>query len=208
MDKIRIQKWIEQTKIDEEAETLHELGLHPFLAGRGAAADLPPTGRSKRKRSHTDSSLLQAQPACKRSLRGDIDSDAEEKLLKTSSDALLDPGSSASESSTPSNKYQRKPRHKTRPDLYEVKEKSRAKPVNDGGNGKRRKSKRKTRKRKEDRQGTGLVQAFRAKNVASERLTVRSKRTVFLKRTLIGNLLVKTMRASGNVRERSRILSA
>lgn len=84
-----------------------------------------------------------------------------------------------SEPETASDKYERKPRRKTRPNRYQLKptkeKKSKEHKGQTGRHGhEERKSKKRKRKRTaRDNPASGWVMGFHAKNVAKDRLTVR-----------------------------------
>jgi hypothetical protein len=72
--------------------------------------------------------------------------------------------------------YERRPRHKTKEDRYELKqEKERKRPKKDKNKSTRRQS-------RSAKTGASLLHDFRAKNVASERLTVRTVTQLYSRR--------------------------
>ena len=165
------------------------LGLHePFqkLAGRDTDDCLPldySSRKRKRGRSITSSSLLE-------SAEGSLDEDHSHERLKHEESPVHynDHARSVSEldsatcgfvreapaiPSGPAKRYERRPRHKTKNDKYEVKKdgkesrkRKRIKEKNTRTSRQDRKSKRK------ERSGDALMHTFSAPNVAQDRLTV------------------------------------
>jgi hypothetical protein len=130
-----------------------------------------------RKRSKSDSSLLDPHSGHpqksspnerKAPTDGGTEESASEARQATSSDSIQ------------SNRYARRPRRKTRPDHYEnpsnVVTGERGKPAHRRGKGESKKPRRKSRRKKGEqgeKPSSGVVQSFHAKNVSSDRLTVR-----------------------------------
>ncbi len=165
-----IQKWLKNAELQTSPE---ELGIPSFFHGNNVTTS--PKHHRKRDRESTDSLLPQLTKAAKhlspkqhRSKRRNPSS--HESGTDTSSSST----SASSMSDEPSEHFERRPRHKTRKDLYEPRAGAR-----------KRRSKRKDHKRKErradrtserskkkDKPGHKLVRTFKAANVSRDRLTV------------------------------------
>lgn len=133
--------------------------------------------RRTRRRSTSDSSLLDTRPRRKQISAIEKEDDVENSAC---SNALHSAGH-FSGSSTSSQPYARRPRRKTRPERYDPT----AKDVNERGmhtrqrrKGESKKTKRKSKPSRAEKPGTGIVQSFQAKNVPRDRLTVRCLLTV------------------------------
>ena len=175
-----INKWLESTILPQQESSLPEkLGLPPFLHPKeNYKALLASTDKQPRKRRHTtsDSSFLETRQHYQTSPiehEVEIDNKPNDKL-PTNASSSSDRSSSVSDTSD--HPYGRKPRHKTRPDIYEPKSdqvKERGMQKHRRGKGESKKTKGKSRRKKTEKLGIGLVQSFHAKNVPKDRLTVR-----------------------------------
>jgi hypothetical protein len=167
-----IRRWLEDTELPEQPPSPPEpLRLQAF-SQPNKVETAPEDRPRRRKRSVTDSSLLDSCPRHKRALAAEEQS-ASDRCGASDRDA----DASSSGSSPSSQLYARKPRRKTRPERYEP-----AKDVKERGTqvyrhrkGESKKARRKTRRRKGDRPDHGVVQSFQAKNVPRDRLTVRRR---------------------------------
>lgn len=137
--------------------------------------------RKKRKRASSDSSIIVPRPtnrsrtqAAQRSLPSERGRSAESADRVFQHSAYSSPDASPSPGPAPEKTYERRPRHKTRPDRYEPKQK---KSKGDHDARKERKSGKKRRKSHRSGDGgrtAGLVQSFQLKNgPKNSRLTVR-----------------------------------
>lgn len=170
-----IHKWLSETVLPR---------LPPSPPGQGEEHHVPSLEKSKRfsneqykrKPSSSDSSLLDDPPQRKKGPpSGRVPSIEEEPDENGNTDASR--STSRSERSMSSKSYRRRPRRKTRSERYEplskdAKERGLHAQRRDKGESK--KERRKTRRRKANRSGSGIVQSFQAKNVPRDRLTVRS----------------------------------
>jgi len=175
-----INKWLESTVLPQQEPSLPEqLGLPPFLHPKeNYKALLASTDKQPRKRRHTtsDSSFLETR---QHNQTSPIEHEVE--IDNKSNDKLLTDASSSSDRSSlvgyaSGHPYGRKPRHKTRPDIYEPKSdqvKERGMQRHRRGKGESKKTKGKSRRKKTEKPGIGLVQSFHARNVPKGRLTVR-----------------------------------
>jgi hypothetical protein len=162
-----IRKWLDET-------VQPEVPLEPIEHLQRTRKTKPAKQKRQRKRSKSDSSLL------------DPRSDPLQKPAANEPKPPTDGGTgqSASEArqTTPSdsssnNRYARRPRRKTRPEHYEHSSKAITKEwgnyAHRRGEGESKKPRRKSRCKKSEKPGNSTVQNFQAKNVSSDRLTVR-----------------------------------
>ncbi|KAF2001205.1 hypothetical protein P154DRAFT_619550 [Amniculicola lignicola CBS 123094] len=172
-----IRKWLEETALPEQPPSLPEqLGLPPFLHPK----EPQQTARAqrRRKRSTSDSSLLEARPRRRETPpvvhTADIDSGSDESACSEGSHSA----DQSSGSSAASQRYARRSRRKTRLEHYEPAAKhvrERGKQGNRHRAAESKRTRRKARRNKTDRQGVGLVQSFHAKNVPKDRLTLKPR---------------------------------
>ncbi|KAF2437369.1 hypothetical protein P171DRAFT_400076 [Karstenula rhodostoma CBS 690.94] len=168
-----IHKWLSETVLPHQPpsppgqEEEHHV---PCSVGPERA----PKEQRRRKRGSSDSSLLAAlqhdkgQPSAP-----SVGEEADETGHTDASHSA-----SRSERSVSSKPYRRKPRHKTRPERYEplskdAKERGLHAQRRDGGES--NKERRKSRRKKASKSGSGLVQSFQAKNVPRDRLTLKPR---------------------------------
>lgn len=181
-----ISQWLRETELPPQPERFAEKDKRPTL--------VPPEEDNahrpaKRRRKHgryrsLDSSILQAafpihesgaetDNVARRSSSGDGTSHTQSTTSKELS-------SQHSEAETASDKYERKPRRKTRADRYQLKPaKEKKSKESKGRTGRHAHEERKSKKRKRkrtarDNPASGWVMGFHAKNVAKDRLTVRT----------------------------------
>lgn len=169
-----IQRWLNDTA---------EAGTPPKQGQASNSAFFQPTQKPRavfkdkhaRKRAKSDSSLLAPQTYLpivsprkpKPTPEKQVDTSAHSDVSRPSRS-----GSTGSESS--SHRYARRPRRKTRPELYEPKRnKERGKHVHQSRKDESKNAKRKSKRRTGDRSDSGVAQNFHAKNVSRDRLTVR-----------------------------------
>ncbi|KAF2118552.1 hypothetical protein BDV96DRAFT_643794 [Lophiotrema nucula] len=180
-----IRKWLNETVLPEQPPTLPEhLGLAPFLRVKEVEQQ---ERRPPRKRNTSDSSLLEARPRRRKThVHEELQVDHAAPIERESdivddsaSGSCCSNASSRCTSSQLSQPHARKPRRKTRPERYEpapakgVKE--RGTHVHHRRKGESIKTKRKSRRKKADKPGIGLVQSFHAKNVHGDRLTLKPR---------------------------------
>ena len=171
-----IQKWLDETVLPEQPPSPPDHGsLPPLFQSR----EIGQTHREKRRRerSMSDSSLLDIRPQRRRASPIEDVADVEKNACSEASH----PASQSSRSSKSSKKYARRPRHKTRPDRYEATAneiKKRGTHTHRLRKGETKKTKRKSKSKNAEKLGTGIIQSFQAKNVPSDRLTVRCLLTV------------------------------
>ncbi|OAL55707.1 hypothetical protein IQ07DRAFT_175390 [Pyrenochaeta sp. DS3sAY3a] len=172
-----IQKWLEETVQSDPASPASQAGIEPRVLINKAGT----VHRSshKRRQSRSDSSLLPSpprqKPLTKKRKPPTVESTTHESAGSEVSEATH---TESAESSTSSQRYARKPRRKTRPERYEPS----SKPVPERGRhahgppkGESKKSRRKSRRRKGEKPGSGIVQSFHAKNVSRDRLTLKPR---------------------------------
>jgi hypothetical protein len=171
--------------LSEEPTSLpDQLGLPQFLhpkgdrkgpSGHAGASASARKRQSKNKQASSDSSLLQARKHHTGKNAVEHEAPINARANRASSPAPHRSHHSSSVSHAADQRYKRKPRHKTRPDLYEPKQeapKERESREHRRGQDESRKEKRKSRRKKTNNPGAGLVQSFHANNVPRERLTV------------------------------------
>jgi hypothetical protein len=157
-----IRKWLDETV---QSEAPGEPVEHRKQAE-------PTKRRRQRKRSKSDSSFLTPAPPSLRRRRKSSPEIVQKAALerRTADDSASEAPQEAtvSDSST-SSRYARKPRRKTRPELYEP-----GCHADRGRKGESKKTRRKSKRKKREQPGIGgIVQNFQAKNVSGDRLTVR-----------------------------------
>jgi hypothetical protein len=151
--------------------------FHPPKEPEGHAAGAGARRARRRPRQSSEDSSLLAAPTVRSETppsetEADIDGSGDDTAC---SDAYHPAHHAPPESSTSSQQYARRPRRKTRPELYEPTPKDakeRGTQLYRHRKGESNRSKRKSRRRKADKPGVGLVQSFHAKNVSKDRLTV------------------------------------
>jgi hypothetical protein len=172
-----IRRWLDETVLPEQPPSPNlpeQLGLARFLHPK--QPERASRGERRRKRSTSDSSLLDTRTTCKEvplaTGAADVEEDAEDSGCSNASS----PADPSLESSASSQCYVRRPRRKTRPERYEPALKDareRGMQVYRRGKGESTKKRRQSKRKKTDKPGVGLVQSFHAKNVPKDRLTVR-----------------------------------
>ncbi|KAF2806073.1 uncharacterized protein BDZ99DRAFT_103572 [Mytilinidion resinicola] len=183
-----VRKWLQEVVLPEKPPSLPDrLGLPQFLhpkrdrqnpsdqAGASASAH---KHRQKDKPVASDSSILQARQHHKRKDASEHEEPVIAGANRASSPAEHRSDRSSSVSHASDHRYQRKPRHKTRPDLYEPKQDAsneRGSRRHRRGQDESRKGKRKSRRKKTDNPGAGLVHSFHANNVPRDRLTLKPR---------------------------------
>lgn len=171
-----IRKWLAETENPISSEQ-PEVDRFPLPR----QPDTAPDARRRRKRSSSDSSLLKAaspQPRRKGVTAKKLDRcEVPDVVNEDHSDISRSTSGGSTGSIAASQRYARKSRRKTRADKYNVGSKN-AKTQDEGQRPSRRsdsrKSKRKSRRRKDEKNHNGIGREFQARNVAKERLTVRT----------------------------------
>ncbi|KZM25594.1 hypothetical protein ST47_g3294 [Ascochyta rabiei] len=170
-----VRKWLAET---EDPTLLERPVVEPFLLPR--LSEAVPVTRRRRKRSLTDSSLLKAPlsqtrgkgiPAIERDRRH-----VQDVADRAYGDTSHSTRSEFASNSTASQRYTRKPRHKTRPNRYEIGTKKDKGPDDNPRPNRRselRRSKRKCRRSIVENTHSGIRQEFQAKNVSRDRLTLK-----------------------------------
>ncbi|KAF2682781.1 hypothetical protein K458DRAFT_390697 [Lentithecium fluviatile CBS 122367] len=175
-----IQRWLDDTVLPEQPPCLES--KRSEVPKVPANRSQPPKKKRGRKRSTTDSSLLEAPPQREKmppiAAQEVVEESAEENASSNASHT-----SSGSGSSMSSQPYARKPRRKTRPERYgppskDVKE--RGTHTRRHRKGESSKTKRKHKRKKADKPGTGIVQGFHAKNIPQDRLTLKPRQKLGL----------------------------
>lgn len=171
-----INKWLEDTIAPERPTLPEKLGLPSFLHPKETVADPPSKHRHPRKLPSSDSSFIEAEAShrsphlTKRQPSGRRQSNNDRSTGSASRSTSL-----ASEELDAADRYKRRSRRKTRPDLYE--------PKPEKGNDRRerkhgkeeetsKKTKRKSKRKTKDTSGANLAHSFNATNVSKGRLTV------------------------------------
>ncbi|KAF2739198.1 hypothetical protein EJ04DRAFT_559992 [Polyplosphaeria fusca] len=164
-----IREWLDHTELPERAPSLPEqLGLPAFFQPK-KVEPAPKDRLRRRRRSVTDSSLLEAHPHRRKALPIERQPDIDDSASDSHG------GASPSGSSSSSQRYARRPRRKTRPERYEpvMDVKERGTQLYRHRKNESNKVKRKARRRKGDKPGHGGIQSFQAKNVPKDRLTLK-----------------------------------
>ena len=162
-----------------EKNLAEKLGLHaPFRTFADRSAELPLSQRKRRRSTSSSSSYLERGSFDAEHIRrensplGEGPRQQSYRQKRTDRQLSTETGNATlSPRQKPSKAYERRPRHKTREDRYELKHDKKgatSKQVE-----KKNVQKRKKRTRKE-KSGAALLHSFAAPNVASERLTVRN----------------------------------
>ncbi|KAF2869443.1 hypothetical protein BDV95DRAFT_100711 [Massariosphaeria phaeospora] len=178
-----IRRWLDETVLPQQPPSPPEQrSLAPIP--RREEPKQAPKQKSRRKRSTSDSSLLDAHPRRRKASPVEHKSDIEESADEDACSDASKSSSRSSGSSTSSQPYARRPRRKTRPERYEptskdIKERGTHLPRR--GKGESKKTKRKSRRKKAEKPGAGMVQSFHAKNVPRDRLTPAEKLGLFSK---------------------------
>lgn len=166
-----VRKWLSETV--PPSSPLLQLYEHP--APRTEHVKQTTWPWSKRKRKLSTESLLSLPSRCKKKILPDpgdtLDPDADDN---THSDASHP--TSRSETSLESEPYKRKPRRKTRPERYDPAPKhanGRGSHTKRPRNDESKKTRRKAKRNKAEKPGIDRVRNFQAKNVSTDRLTVR-----------------------------------
>lgn len=169
-----IRKWLAETESPDAPE---QLGVENLLLLKQADTSLD--ARRRRKRSSSDSSLLKAPSPQPRRQDGRTTKREHRRVQETTAEAQSVTSRSTSseltDQTTASQRYARKPRRKTCPDKYEAGSKDiqgQDESQRQGRKVETRKSKRKSKRRKDDRTHLGIERNFQARNVSKDRLTV------------------------------------
>lgn len=179
-------------EVHDRSGLAKRLGLHPpfqamdlkQLHHEKRLDHVETTRDRKRKRSSSVTSYLEPalidEPIKARDYLRDVDAIRQPESSRDPQEVESGKRSSSSTSSSsyrspvkPAKTYERRPRHKTKEDRYELKQDNKSKktrPKTKGIN--KRKASRKDKKRKAQ-SGLAFLHKFTAKNVASDRLTVR-----------------------------------
>ncbi|KAL8917771.1 MAG: hypothetical protein Q9208_007752 [Pyrenodesmia sp. 3 TL-2023] len=176
-----------QTKQDSGRNLADQLGLHaPFrsFATRGVVAEPDPArfNQERRKRRRTPlSTSSYLEPAIH--FRKDIEKPISQEdawfrrgnhhQQRASTDASSSSGSTIAPPEKPAKTYERKPRHKTQEDRYELKQDKKRSRTRKGHNEVEKHPNKKRKKRKE-KSGAALMHDFSARNIESERLTLKA----------------------------------
>ncbi|ORY08204.1 hypothetical protein BCR34DRAFT_590051 [Clohesyomyces aquaticus] len=173
-----IRRWLAETVLPERLPSLPEqLGLPPFLQPKEQTEQRRQKGNRRRKRGTSDSSLLDHRPIGKKAPPINYETNIDEGTdAGPCSDATS--ASSSSGSSKSSHKYARRPRRKTRLERYEHAAKEidgRGKEAHLNRKGESRKRRRQSRHKQRGQPRAGLVQGFTAKNVPTDRLTLKPR---------------------------------
>ncbi|KAH4803010.1 hypothetical protein HBI25_117060 [Parastagonospora nodorum] len=171
-----IERWLNETA---------EAGIPPKQGQASDSAFFQPTeipravfkDKHARKRARSDSSLLAPQTYLPR-VSPVKTKPTPEKQVDTSahSDASRPSRSDSTGSESSSHRYARRPRRKTRPELYEPKRnKERGKHVHQSRKDESKNPRRKSKRKKGDKSDSGVAQNFHAKNVSRDRLTLKPK---------------------------------
>ena len=168
-----IRKWLEETAHAKAPADGPSKSVSSFLQPAERAKPVF-EHRPAPERSKSDSSLLDPQPPLRRAppRKHKLSS---WKSGEGSASGVSQPQDETTGSEASSHCYARQPRRKTRPDRYEPspeRNKERGKHVHVSRKSESKKTRRKSKRKKEDPGGIG--QTFQAKNVTRDRLTVRA----------------------------------
>ncbi|KAF2855415.1 hypothetical protein T440DRAFT_385369 [Plenodomus tracheiphilus IPT5] len=174
-----IRKWLDETTLPEQATHLQAVPIAESPRRRLNGHEQVSNRKHIPKRSRADSSLLEPSPPRRTT------STRQRKLpTEGGTDESAhgdDPGGVRSESSRcsrSSGRYARRPRRKTRPDRYEPSSKvtgERSKHVYRSRATESKRTRRKTKRNKEQGRGSGISHDFHAKNVSGDRLTLKPR---------------------------------
>jgi hypothetical protein len=167
-----IRKWLNETEDAEATNPAPRSGANLFLP----VEKVKPVFADKRasKRTKSDSSLLDPRPSHPKRHKATSGESADASASSEASPTDRDPSNLSDASSQ---RFARKPRRKTRPERYEPslkRNKERGKHIHQSRRDKSKKTGRKSKRKKEEKPGSGIGQDFQAKNVSKDRLTVRT----------------------------------
>ncbi|KAK0119023.1 hypothetical protein ONS96_012092 [Cadophora gregata f. sp. sojae] len=195
-----VRRWLEQTETNTDQDDALVTGEALFKkeAKRAAQAEVPPvraplesahgSGPSKRRKGHdssSDSSVLEVQV---KSMSHQSTRDETQHVILNQSKMYSPPPRkkqrvASSESGLPSHSstpnhpketFEKRPRHKTREDIYEPKKKNKKRKRASGERSSRKKRERRGgSKNAANTAGDELIQNFRSKNISQDRLTIR-----------------------------------
>jgi hypothetical protein len=170
-----VRKWLDETVQPDHPQTLTK---HSGVGPREDSKKPAPVAskRRRRKRSKSDSSLLDVSPQRQETHAYQQKPPTEHRAAESAcSEASHDTCSVSSGTSTSSQQYARRPRRKTRPERYDPLAKpvyERVKHAHRNREDESKISRRKSKHKKRNKSGSGMVQSFQAKNVTGDRLTV------------------------------------
>lgn len=172
-----VRKWLDETvQPDLLPVPPEQLDFESFVCPK--MPDPVATGKRRRKRSKSDSSLLDPPPRRSKTRVNEHKPSTRESVSEgTNSKASNSIRSCSSKSIVSSQRYARKPRHKTRPERYERPSKDVKEPRKHAHRGQKnevKNSRRKAKRKKGAISGSGILQNFHTKNVSGDRLTVRT----------------------------------
>ncbi|KAF1975864.1 hypothetical protein BU23DRAFT_529815 [Bimuria novae-zelandiae CBS 107.79] len=172
-----IHKWLNETVLPQQPPSPHNRGVEHH-ALRLEQAERDSREKRKRKQSTSDSSLLDDPPQRKKVVLPERGNTVEEDAYEGTRTDASHP-TSCSESSASTDPYKRKPRRKTRLERYEpvppAHAKKRGTHTQRHKKGESKKIRRMSRRKKADKQGSGIVPSFQANNVATDRLTLKPR---------------------------------
>jgi len=176
-----VRRWLENTADRAPPDQREHEGIADFLRPHAEPVpeDRGPKYRRKRKRASSDSSLIQPrhldhvrQPPAEHDRRPASDVQV---AARPATSLHGSPSARSREAERPAKTYERRARHKTRPDRYEPKPKKPGKEREKRTTVKRSEPRR-ARKGGDGERTTGLVQSFQTKNrPKSSRLTVSNR---------------------------------
>lgn len=170
-----IQKWLDEAAVSSHQGQLNESPNRarngPHVSGNASRK------KQKRKRSRTDSSLLEVAGHH----RSVVATQARSHLVNDTSDLTsgsesIGTRSESSKSGSLNEVFTKQPRRKTRPERYETSMKTTKEQRKYVHRSKRKesgKSRSKTRRQKSDNLGRSTAYSFKAQNITGDRLTVR-----------------------------------
>ncbi|KAF1932241.1 uncharacterized protein M421DRAFT_89572 [Didymella exigua CBS 183.55] len=173
-----IRKWLAETR---DPVSSQQPGLERFLLPR--QPDAVPDARRRRKRGSSDSSLLKdpsPQPGCKGVSANKRDRYGVPNVADEGHNDRSHSGSSISTaSSAVSQRYARKPRRKARADKYATGSK-RANEQDEGQRPGRKSESRKSKRKKNEKTQNGIGKELQARNVSSDRSTLKPSEKIGL----------------------------
>lgn len=171
-----VNKWLEGIIAPERPTLPEKLGLPSFLHPKETVTDPPSKHRHPRKLLASDSSFIEAEASHRSPRLTERRSNSRHQSNNNRSTGSSSRSTSlVSEERDAADRYKRRSRRKTRPDLYEPnpeRGKDRREQKHGKEEGTSKKTKRKSKRKTKDKSGANLAHSFNATNVCKGRLTV------------------------------------
>ena len=170
-----IQEWLDKTALPRQPSSLPDQ-FEPSAPLTAKETEKKRRERRRRRYSTSDSSLLDMCPTHKKAPPVEYELGAEGNVCSSASHSEGHSEGISGSSSISNQMYARQPRRKTRLGRYNPSTRDgreRGKHAHWRRKGESKKRKRKSKPKKGVKPGGGIIQSFHAKNVPSDRLTVR-----------------------------------